>query len=184
MKNHLYLLRLSVALIVSVHNGSFAKCQTLLNENFSYPAGTTLTANGWNAHDDPGTNPVLVSSAGLVFPGYLSSDIDLSAYMANTGEDVNKSFSSVASGTVFCAFMLKVETISNGYFIHLSNSSISSYRGRVYIKGSGNSYNFGLSKGAENPVYNTGTTFASGTVYLVVLKFSAIQTVFPIATVL
>src|SRR5664280_2381226 len=108
MKNYLYFMRLSAAILVALHLNVDGNCQTLLIENFSYPSGTFLTANGWTAHDAAGTNPVVVSSSGLVFQGYPSSEIGLSALLGNSGEDVNRTFTAVTSGKVFCAFLIKV----------------------------------------------------------------------------
>ena len=167
-------MRLSVAILVAVLQTQAGNCQTLLNENFSYPTGALLTANGWNAHDDADSNSVKVSSVSLVFEGYPSSDIGLSALLGNNGEDVNKTFTTVTTGNVFCAFLVKVNAIANDYFLHLANSSISSQRGRVYIKGTGNSFNFGLSKGTGNTVYTTGSSFTTGSTYLIILKYSII----------
>ena len=168
-------MRLSVVILVAVHQNQAGNCQTLLNENFSYPSGAFLTANGWNAHDAPGTNPVVVNSQGLVYQNYPSSDIGLSALLGNTGEDVNKTFTTVTSGSVFCAFLVQVNAIANGYFLHLANSSIVSQRGRVFIDGTGNSFNFGLSKGTGNTVYTTGSPYSTGSTYLIVLKYSIVE---------
>jgi hypothetical protein len=168
-------MRLSVAILVAVIKTHAGNCQTLLNENFSYPSGTLLTANGWNAHDAQGTNPVLVSSTGLIFPGYPSSDIGLAALLSNNGEDVNKTFTTVTSGTVFCAFLVQVNVIVKGYFLHLFNSSIGSQKGKVFINGKDNSYNIGLSMGTVDTVYTSGSPFETGKTYLIVLKYSIVQ---------
>jgi Secretion system C-terminal sorting domain len=175
MKNYLYFMRLSVAILIAVHQTQAGNCQTLLNENFNYPSGALLTANGWNAHDDADSNSVKVSSVSLVFEGYPASDIGLSALLGNNGEDVNKTFITVTTGNVFCSFLVKVNAIANDYFLHLANSSISSQRGRVYIKGAGNLFNFGLSKGTGNSVYTIGSSFTTGSTYLIILKYSIVE---------
>jgi hypothetical protein len=108
-----------------------------------------------------------------VFPGYQSSDIGLSAVLSNTGEDVNKIFTTVSSGNVFCAFLVKVNSSDNEYFLHLSGTPIgTNYKGRVIANGTGNSFNFGLSKGSENAVLTTGSPYTAGVTYLLVLKYS------------
>jgi hypothetical protein len=176
MKNYLYFMRLSSAILAALHLSAAGNCQTLLNENFSYPSGSSLTANGWNAHSGAGNNPITVGSPGLVFPGYLSSDIGLSAVLANTGEDVNKSFTTVTSGTVFCAFLVKVNSSDNEYFLHLSGTPVgTNYKGRVITNGTGNLFNFGLSKGSETTVLTTGSLYTTGVTYLLVLKYSIIS---------
>jgi hypothetical protein len=44
------------------------RAQTLLTENFDYPAGTFLNAVGWNAHSGT-AEPVSVVVPGLTFTG-------------------------------------------------------------------------------------------------------------------
>ena len=54
---------------------SIANSQTLLlEENFSYTLGDTLSNNGWTAYGAIGTNPPLIV-AGLTYSGYASSGI-------------------------------------------------------------------------------------------------------------
>jgi hypothetical protein len=176
MKNYLYFMRLSVAILVAMQLNMVGNCQTLLNENFSYSSGAYLTANGWNAHDAPGTNPVVVNSQGLVFQSYPSSDIGLSALLGNNGEDINRTFTTIVSGTVYCAFLVQVNTIANGYFLHLVGVPVgTNYKGRVIINGTGNSFYFGLSKGSGTTVLTTGSPLSTGVVYLCVLKYSIVD---------
>jgi hypothetical protein len=175
MKNHLSFVRLSVAISMVMLINAATNAQTLLIENFNYVSGTTLTSNGWNAHSGAGTNPVTVGSLGLVFQSYPSSNIGLAALLANDGEDVNRTFTSITSGKVFCAFLLKVNSIANDYFLHFSNSGLSSNRGRISIKGTGNSFNLGLSKGAEASTLTTGSPYLTGVTYLLVLKYSIVE---------
>ena len=175
MKNYLFLERLSAVIILAMLLNSESNCQTLLIENFSYQAGTALTANGWSAHSGPGTNPVKVYSSGLSFQGYPSSNIGLSAILGNNGEDVNRTFTNVTSGNIFCAFLVRVDTIAEDYFLHFGSTPLSANKGRVYIKGSGNSLNFGLLKGTGTPVYTSGTSYNTGIVYLIVLKYSIVS---------
>ena len=176
MKNYLYFMRLSVAILVAVLQTQAENCQTLLNENFSFPSGALLTANGWNSHSSAGVNPVVVSPHGLIFQGYPSSDIGLAASLANSGEDVNKSFTTVTSGAVFCAFMVKVTTFDNDYFLHLAGSPVgNNYKGRVFTSGTGNSFNFGLSKGSGTTAFTTGSSFTTGSTYLIILKYSIVE---------
>jgi hypothetical protein len=176
MKNYLSLKRLSAAVVSAIFLNSGSNCQTLLIENFSYPAGTALTANGWNAHSGAGTNPVKVHSFGLAFPGYPSSEIGLSAILNNNGEDVNITFTPVTTGCIYCAFLVKVNAIDSGYFFHLGPKPVgTNHYGKVFICGTGNFLNFGLSKGTKAPVLTTGSTYATGLIYLIVLKYSIVE---------
>jgi hypothetical protein len=173
MKNHLPIIGLSVTIIVFMHPLRHANCQTLLTENFSYPALSSLTANGWNAHSSAGTNPVKVHSNGLSFPGYIGTDIGLSAILSNTGEDVNKTFTPVTAGNVYFAFLVKVYSGTNEYFFNIGRTSMgTTHRGKVYTDMAGNNFDFGLSLGTKNPDYTSGKAFDTAKVYLVVLKYS------------
>jgi hypothetical protein len=173
MKNYLNFGRLSVAILMVFHFNGTVNCQTSLNENFDYPAGSYLTANGWNAHSSVNVNAVSVASPGLVYPGYPSSDIGLSALLANNGEDVSKTFTSVTTGSAYCAFLVRVISFENDYFLHLAGTTVgNNYKGRVFTSGTGDSFDFGLSKGSGTPVYTTGAPYSTGITYLLVLKYT------------
>ena len=177
MKKGINFIRLFIVLPFAITSLIKVNGQTLLVENFDYLSGTALTSNGWNAHSSPGSNPVLVYTSGLAFPGYASSGIGLSASLSKNGEDVNRSFTPVSTGTIYCAFLTKVNAVNSDYFLHLSNTTLSTsaYRAKVFIDGTGSSFNFGLSKGSNTPTLTTGSLFTTGSVYLVVLKYSVVS---------
>ena len=106
MKKFTLLTIISVAFILGFHGIGFG--QLLLNENFDYVAGTALTANGWTQTGTTTTNPILVSPAGLIYAGYLSSDIGNAADMATTGQDVNNTFTTQTTGAVYAGFLVSV----------------------------------------------------------------------------
>lgn len=145
--------------------------QPLLVENFDYPNGTLLNTVGWTAHS--GTdNPVDVVVPGLVFTGYPLSNIGGAARLDNNYEDVHKTFASQASGTLYVAFMVKVDAMVAGYFLHLGQTTIgTTFFGRVSVAaGTGSNFKFGLAKSTETAVTTT-TEYTLGTTYLAVLKY-------------
>jgi hypothetical protein len=151
-----------------------AQGQVLLEENFEYTAGTTLTSNGWTAHSGEGINPVAVSSEGLTYEGYISSGIGNAAALGNAGgEDVNRSFlTSVSSGSVYVSFMVNVGSATTGgdYFLHLLTGS--SHYARVFVKrDASNNLAFGLAKFSDAEQY-TGFKYALNTTYLLTIKYS------------
>jgi len=153
-------------LFFGIQNVSFG--QLLLDENFSYPAGSLITANGWTAHSGGGTQPITVSSGGLTYTGYVDSGIGNAALADNTGEDDNKTFAPQASGSVYVSFMVNVTTVSAGYFFHIGPSPIgSTFRGRVYMDATSH---FGVGVGSAAGTY-ASSTFTVGTTYLLVLKY-------------
>lgn len=161
--------------------------QILLEENFDYPAGDSLRAHGWNITGTSTLNTVLVSNAGLTYPGYPLNSGN-SAVLQTTGQDVNRGFlnnDSVNSGSVYASFLVNISAAQTAgdYFFHFGiatdNSSI--FLGRVFAKLDNGNVAFGLSKSSTNatvlPVYTT-TTYPLNTTHLIVLKY----TFFPEAT--
>src|SRR6266404_8025715 len=69
-----------------------------LEENFSYTAGTLLSADGWTSFSGTGTNTQAVTVAGLTYAGYASSGIGLADTIVSTGDDESRTFASFPSG--------------------------------------------------------------------------------------
>ncbi len=156
-----------------------ANAQLLFEENFSYTAGTNLTANGWTAHSASGTNPIKVHTFGLTFPGYASSGIGLSARVDSTGEDVNRTFTAQTAGTIYTAFMIRVEKAKQpgDYFFHLSTSPLSSaeYFARIHVKSdASNNLAFGIGKRHTDTTF-TNFNYAVNTTYLLVVKYTVVS---------
>lgn len=150
--------------------------QPLLVENFDYPAGTLLTNAGWTAHSGAGSQAVDITVPGLSFTGYALSGIGGAAALDNTGEDVNKTFTSQSSGTVYVAFMVKIDAFSAGYFLHLGQTTMgTTYFARVFMAtGTDPTFKFGLAKSTEAAV-TTSTEYTLGSTYLAVLKYNIID---------
>src|SRR5687767_10978011 len=64
----------------------------LLVEDFTYPAGSLLTANGWSAHSGAGTNAIVTSAPSLTLTGYPGSGVGNAVSLTTSGEDVNRPF--------------------------------------------------------------------------------------------
>ena len=156
---------------------SFGTLQAqLLTEDFDYPAGDTLTSHGWIAHSGAGTQPQTVVSPGLTFTGYPSSGIGNAALLDNNGEDINRLFTPVTSGSVYMSFMLKVDAAATGYFIHYSSNPLntSNYRGRVWIEGFGSSISFKLSFASSDTI-STPYDYTIGETYLAIVKYEIVS---------
>lgn len=141
-------------------------------ENFDYLADSYLTENGWFAHSGAGTNPIKVNNYGLVFSGYESSGIGYSALVNNNGEDVSKLIDTVSTGAVYYSFLINVQAVVDGYFIHLGKSS-STFAARVFVKSSTieNKINFGISNTSTANYNTTPTEFDLSTTYLIIVKY-------------
>jgi len=170
MKKTLLLITIILSLSIGV-----TQAQVVFTENFSYTVGTMLNANGWTPSGSPPStvNQLLVTSPGLTFTSYPSVTGNATT-LANNGEDVYKSFTSVTSGNVYLSFLINVQSALTGdYFIAISpTSSQTNYYARVHIKSSGSGYVMGLSKSNEvsgGAVYGT-TVLNFNATYLVVVK--------------
>ncbi len=164
-------LTLFVVLFAAVSTQTFAQ---LVTENFDYPVGDSLSAHGgWVGHSGFATNNILIGSPGLEFPGYIVTGGN-AALVYNTGQDVNKTFDSVSTGSVYASFLLKVTAAPvAGYFFHFGRNPFNTFdfRGRVWAKPDGANYRIGVSfSGNADTVFTTGSYNIDST-YLVVLKY-------------
>ncbi|MCB2409139.1 T9SS type A sorting domain-containing protein [Hymenobacter lucidus] len=149
--------------------------QLLLEENFLYVAADPLTDHGWAAHNGGGSNPVLVSAAGLSRADYNATGGNAASLTA-TGEDVHRTFAPVAPGTpVYASFLVQVNSSpSADYFFHLGPDPISTtYRARVLVKpaATAGKIQFGVSGSGTAAVYDA-TEYETGTPYLLVVRYS------------
>jgi hypothetical protein len=160
-----------------------------LAEHFDYKAGDKLQDNNWYAHSAGTTNPILVTDGGLSWSktAYLGSGVGNAAAVSNTGSDENRPFSTWASsGNVYTSFLLKVDTVSPGFFFHLgfySNTSSpvytslsTSFRARTFIDNGSTAAHFKLGLDFNS---STATNFTGdlkiGETYLVVVKYAFID---------
>ncbi|MCX6303791.1 MAG: choice-of-anchor D domain-containing protein [Bacteroidetes bacterium] len=162
-------------------NTTFSISSLLMVENFSYTASQAITANGWTAHSVAGTNAITVTSSPISYPGYLSSGIGNEIAMATSGEDDNKSFSSVNSGSLYASFIVNVASAqtTGDYFAHFgatSGATVTVFGGRIWIKKDPTTSNFafGLSSKTSSSINYTGYIYSPLTTYLVVVKYSFI----------
>jgi plastocyanin len=159
--------------------GSFSTPVDLpLVEDFDFAAPDNLSLHGWVIHSGGTTNAISTVTPGLTYPGFPSSGVGNAASLTTSGQDVNRQFEEVTSGTVYASLMVNVSSAqANGdYFFHLGLASTTSiFYGRVFVKLAANgNLAFGLSKtsvsGAIQPVYSD-SIYTTGTTYLLVLKY-------------
>ncbi len=153
--------------------------QTLLVENFNYPAGDSIGAHGWVAFSG-GVNNILVKSPGLVYTNYPLSGIGNCCRLSNNGIDNYKNSSTIiTSGTVYVSFMVKIDSVKpiGDYFLALlPSNSTTNYFARVFAKDTLGAVYFGVSKSSIStstflPTWGT-TGFSLGTTYLIILKYT------------
>lgn len=145
--------------------------EILLTDDFTGDAGTLLTAAGWSAHSSAGSTPMSIAAPGLTYGNYVGSGIGNATSASANGEDINKGFTAVNSGSVYYAFMINtgITTTTAGYSAHFMQSS-SIFFGRFWIRLVGSNVNFGLAKTTAAATWDP-TNYATGTTYLIVLKY-------------
>jgi endonuclease/exonuclease/phosphatase family metal-dependent hydrolase len=149
-----------------------AQAQLLLSEGFNYAQNSRLSASGWTAHSGVGTNSPTVNVLSLDYYNANSSG-GFAASMASSGEDVNKSFGNINSGSVYVAFKVNIKTAQDigDYFLHLGPSVIDTvFRARVFVKKDGEKFQFGIAK-TRNATYTT-EGFNFDQVYSLVIKYT------------
>ncbi|HOH98212.1 MAG TPA: endonuclease [Candidatus Cloacimonadota bacterium] len=153
----------------------------LLEENFAYTAGLLLTETGnWNNHSGT-SNYIPVVASNLTYTSYPSITGN-SASLTTTGEDVNRTFATQNSGSVYTSFLVNVTSAqtTGDYIFHYIPETYNTlfFRGRVFIQkeSSSNNFRFGLSNGgAIASAVSTGYDYSYGNTYLVVLKYDFVE---------
>ncbi len=156
----------------------------VFTDNLNYPDNALLTSNGWTAHNGAGTNsPNVGVSNGLTYTGYSglggvsASAVGNAAQLDNTGEDVNKLFTTpVTTGTLYYSFLVNVVSGDAGYFTHLGNGT--NFAARVFVKPSANAgkINFGISNTGTASYATVPTDFDLNTTYLIIVKYDVSTT--------
>jgi len=154
---------------------NFSFAQLLLNEDFNYNTGDTISNRGWTVFSGTTTNIIKVVNPGLSFTGYSASNVGNAAFMNNTGQDAYLDATvSVSNGSIYASFMINdsIAQSTGDYFLAmLPQTSTSLYSARTFIKLlSTGYYKMGISKGSETAVYTTDS-FALKTTYLCVVKY-------------
>ena len=164
-----------IYLFVFLCISSFAFAQApLLVEDFDYTAGDLLTTKGWNLTGTSTTNPMVVTSPGLIFAGYVGSNIGLSAGVNNTGQDLNKLFTAQTSGSVYASFLVNATATSaaGDYFFHFYDpTAATAFRARTFITAEAGQMKVGLTFNAASAPTNMTTLLNFGETYLFVAKY-------------
>lgn len=142
-------------------------------DDFTYTG--LLTANGWTPHSGIGTQSV-DTVAGLTYAGHPYSGVGNAANLDNTGEDVNKAFTAISSGSVYVGFLLNVQALSEGYFLHVGPNPIgTTFRGKVFVTSDGTGdYELGLTFASNTITNKTNLDLAFNTTYFVVLRYDVL----------
>jgi len=159
----------------------FAQAQLLVNENFTYTAGTGLIGqSGWIILGTSVVNPLATAAPGtpaITYTGYPGSGVGNEVPVANNGQDIADQFTPQTSGTVYFSVLVNISAAqaSGDYFISLGEPNSSSfYFGRVFVKLDGTNIAFGIlnSSGTGSATTWSASTYSLNTTYLIVVKVS------------
>ncbi len=147
-----------------------------LAENFEYTTGSNLTSNGWIAHSGAGTNPIQVNASPLTYSGYPASGVGKSVSLTTSGEDDNRAFNKVLTGSIYTSCLVNVASAQTGgdYFLHVApENSTTLYYARVFVKKDATSSNiaFGIAKNVSASVVYTPFNYSLSTTYLIVARY-------------
>jgi|GEM_PF-2059363 len=160
-----------------------APAALLLEENFDYPAATTLNANNWTAHSGAtSTVKVKVTASSLSYPGYNASGIGNAAAITGNGEDVSRSLTAPVTPRtpVYVSYLVNVTsaTPTGDYYLHLGPTPLgSNFYSKVFVRSSpttAGKVQFGISS-SGTAVYST-TDYDLSTTYLLVVKYTFDET--------
>jgi hypothetical protein len=158
----------------------------LLEDNFTHSA--ILTSNGYTALNGTGTNDLTAGATGLSYSNYGSSNIGNALVVANTGQDVSRTFTQQNSPTsIYASFLVNVSAAQTGdyFFAFTPSSSSSNFRARTFIKVSSNAgfFNLGISNSGTVNYNVSPTDYAINTTHLVVVKYTFTSNTTATATV-
>lgn len=157
--------------------------QLRLVENFEYPSGSpgdSIGAHGWVWFSGV-ANTIMVTSPGLIFPGYPLSGIGNATTLNTNGNDNYKSLSETDStNSYYCSFMVRVDSAkAQGDYIlaFLPNNSTTFFEARVQARIRAGVVNFGITKAnttSDTTVAGIWTTgnYSLNTVYVLVVKYT------------
>jgi len=168
-----------IYLFVSLCISSFAFAGSpLLIEDFNYTLGDALTAHNWAIHSGT-SNPLVVTSPGLTFTGYVGSGIGLSTGLNNTGDDENKSFGAqTTAGPIYASFLVNVptNTAAGSYFFHFFDPTApTAFRARTFITPQSGQIAVGFSFNASAAQATSSTLLNFGETYLFVAKYTIVD---------
>ncbi|MFZ6032625.1 MAG: T9SS type A sorting domain-containing protein [Melioribacter sp.] len=147
--------------------------QLILEENFDYPVGDSLSWHNWTIYNS-GNGGILIEDYNLTFPGYPSVS-GKSVKIDTSGYDYYRSLGyEYDSGTFYFSFLINIEEATGAQkkvIAGLASSDADYMAGRVYLlKVDDAHFKFGLSKTSDDPLF-IDTVFSYNKTYLVVIKY-------------
>ena len=173
--------KLYTLLLIAASTLSFGQ---VLSDDFNYTDNALLTDNGWTGFSGGTTEAVDVgASNGLTYAGYsgitgITGAVEgNAARLDQTGQDVQRTFTSITSGTIYYSFLINVDAANaaTGYSAGLTTSG-TTFGNRFFVKPSTNpgKINFGISN--TSTANYSATDFDTNTTYLIIVKYDVTAT--------
>ncbi len=149
-------------------------------DDFSYPVRDSLEGiGGWGRTGNNSAFNIKIISPGLTYSGYSGSGIGNTTFFSNNtdGDICYHNITQQTSGSVYMSFMIKIDsfttTATQGYCISFNQGTGATLLNtKPYIKKvTSNTFNFGISKSTNAPVFS-GTVYSVNSTYLVVVKYT------------
>jgi hypothetical protein len=164
MKKTSTLFLCAIAVVATL--ASSARAGTILYQtNFNNPPysdGAIIGQDSWAITGTSVVNPIMVANTAT------NGNVTLTT----TGQDVNRQFTSVNSGSVFLSADIDVTSAGTGdYFIHLDDGTTTDFYARTYVKASGAGYVMALGTSSGTVTYGTNV-LSFGTTYRMVAQYN------------
>jgi hypothetical protein len=168
--------KLYTLLLIAVSTLSFGQ---ILSDDFNYADNALLTDNGWTSFSGGTTEAIDVgASNGLTYAGYsgvtgITGVVEgNAARLDQNGQDVQKTFTPITSGSIYYSFLINVDAANaaTGYSVGLTTSG-TTFGNRFFVKPSTNpgKINFGISN--TSTANYSATDFDTNTTYLIIVKY-------------
>ena len=146
-----------------------------LYDGFAYNTGASIGATQFWANANSGDD-VLVTTDNLSYTGLTSSGN--AAGLNGAGKEIHKAFTAttVTEGALYASFLMKVTDFgtttdpAETYIAVLTDGVASNFKGRLFYKRTGTTYQLGLTSGTSTTNYTT-TTFNLNDVVFVVMGY-------------
>ncbi|MCZ8168578.1 MAG: T9SS type A sorting domain-containing protein [Flavobacterium sp.] len=144
-----------------------------LYDSMDYPVGSSLGATQFWANANTGDD-VLAIADNLTYAGLTSNGN--AAGLNGAGKELHKRFTAttVTEGALYASFIMKVTDFaattdpSETAFAIITDGSATNFRGRIFIKRTGTTYQLGLTSGTSTTNYTTATYNLNDVLFVVV----------------
>jgi hypothetical protein len=139
---------------------------TTSNNPVAYTDAPLIGQNGWAITGTSVVNALAVTN----------SATNGQVNMTNNGQDVNRTFTAVTSGSIFFNVAVNVSAALTGdYAIHFGDGGTSNFNARTYFKSSGTGFVLALTTSTGTPTNYGSTVLNFGTSYNLLVRYDLVS---------